>query len=127
MHAVAPTNSANAKGQRITFQTSLVVGSSNTDASPCPGDIATNATTARRPALMVSTNARPYFRRVGRSRSMPYRRFIARSICPSRVVPVMTAPIVPSVSASERPCAPASCAWSTASVRTAPAGPGKMS
>jgi hypothetical protein len=47
-------------------------------------------------------------------------------IWPISVVPVMSAPIVPTAIAIHCPSEPARCAWSTAVVRTRPAGPGTI-
>ena len=78
--AVAAVSSPMPTGHRTRFQTVLAVLPPNEDAIAFPSPRAANASTARSPAVSVSSSARPYFRSDGRSCSMPYSRFSARSI-----------------------------------------------
>ena len=94
---------------------------------PCPSANIAKAAVESTPAVSASTSARPYFCSVGRSCSMPYNRFSARSIWPMSVVPVMSAVTPTTTRTTYCPEAPVSYAWKTALVSALPAGPGTAS
>ena len=125
MSAIAATRRAITSGHRATFLIPRAVLPPSADAMALPRPNPAKASVAITPAVIEHERLSVLVERVAVLLDA-VQAVEERSIWPISVVPVMSAPIVPTAIAIHCPSEPARCAWSTAVVRTRPAGPGTI-